>query len=186
MIGRMPPNSSMYQAVFPVFRVSGVKIACNIRLWLACRIAPVHRLPDFHDRSLSRGQKLSRRAAEERGYNFFSVDACAGLSAVVPIGYRTRLPFAVSARERAAQKIEFVFSCQSRNLSKGASGACAPWPSRLTARPGRPHAEKIQSLSPRLTQRSGFLFLLPGSLFPGDRQQPSRPRASALQPVSRD
>src|SRR6266852_842502 len=27
---------------------------------------------DFHDRSLSRGQKLSRRASEERVYKFFS------------------------------------------------------------------------------------------------------------------
>ena len=31
---------------------------------------------------------------------------------------------------RAAQKIELVISCQSRNLSTGASGACAPSPSR--------------------------------------------------------
>jgi hypothetical protein len=29
------------------------------------------RLRDFHDRSLSRGQKLSRRATEERGCKFF-------------------------------------------------------------------------------------------------------------------
>jgi hypothetical protein len=32
---------------------------------------PHVRLHDFHDRSLSRGQKLSRRAAEERGCNSF-------------------------------------------------------------------------------------------------------------------
>jgi hypothetical protein len=31
----------------------------------------------------------------------------------------------------AAQKIEFVFSRQSRNLSMGASEACAPSPSRV-------------------------------------------------------
>src|SRR5260370_415516 len=30
------------------------------------------RLSDFHDRSLSRGQKLSWRASEERGCKFFS------------------------------------------------------------------------------------------------------------------
>src|SRR5713226_9200572 len=30
------------------------------------------RLGDFHDRSLSRGQKLSRRASEERGYKTLS------------------------------------------------------------------------------------------------------------------
>jgi hypothetical protein len=40
--------------------------------------------------------------------------ACVGLSAVVPSFRRTRLPFA-GATFRAAQKIEFVFSCQSRN-----------------------------------------------------------------------
>jgi len=28
---------------------------------------------DFHDRSLSRGQKLSRRASEERAYKFFRI-----------------------------------------------------------------------------------------------------------------
>src|SRR5882724_10225057 len=55
------------------------------------------RLYDFHDRCLSRGQKLSRRAAEERGVNSFCFfAACVGLSAVVPISDRTRLPFAVS------------------------------------------------------------------------------------------
>src|SRR6266478_6709576 len=33
---------------------------------------PDVRLGDFHDRSLSRGQKLSRRASEERGYKTLS------------------------------------------------------------------------------------------------------------------
>src|SRR5882724_9959657 len=31
------------------------------------------RLCDFHDKSLSRGQELSRRASEERGYKFFLI-----------------------------------------------------------------------------------------------------------------
>ncbi len=31
------------------------------------------RIRDFHDRSLSRGQKLSRRASEERGCKFFLI-----------------------------------------------------------------------------------------------------------------
>jgi len=31
------------------------------------------RLADFHDKSLSRGQKLSRRASEERGYKSFLI-----------------------------------------------------------------------------------------------------------------
>jgi len=34
----------------------------------------------------------------------------------------------------AAQKIEFVFSWQSQNLSTGASGACAPAPSRFNGK----------------------------------------------------
>src|SRR5215467_12127470 len=43
---------------------------------------------------------------------------------------RTRLPL-VGAALLAAHKIEFVFSCQSRNLSTGASGAYLPSLSRL-------------------------------------------------------
>src|SRR5580692_2427995 len=46
---------------------------------------------------------------------------------------RTRLPFAGAARP-AAQKIEFVFSCQSQNLSTEASGACALVPSRFNGK----------------------------------------------------
>jgi len=46
---------------------------------------------------------------------------------------RTRLPFAGAACP-AAQKIEFVFSCQSRNLSTGAAGAHAPAPSRFNGK----------------------------------------------------
>jgi len=44
------------------------------------------RLGDFHDRSLSRGQKLSRRATEDAGVNPFLIPrrVCC-LSAVVPI-----------------------------------------------------------------------------------------------------
>src|SRR6266852_193637 len=54
--------------------------------------------PDIHDKSVSRGQKLSRRASEKRGYKIlrcFSSRSC--LSAVVPARSRTRHPFAVSA-----------------------------------------------------------------------------------------
>src|ERR1700751_1298006 len=93
------------------------------------------RLPDFYDRSLSRGKKppdalgrsagvkslcLSRRVVLASRPRFLSED-------------RTRLPFAGAAR-LAAQKIEFVFSCQSQNLSTGASGACALVPSRLNGK----------------------------------------------------
>src|SRR5712692_6507648 len=49
----------------------------------------------------------------------------------------------LSRPPRAAQKIEFVISCQSRNNSMGASGAYAPSLSRLLTRPGRLRAEEI-------------------------------------------
>ena len=56
------------------------------------------RMADIHDKSVSRGQKLSRRASEKRGHKIlgcFSSRSC--LSAVVPLRLRTRHPFAVSA-----------------------------------------------------------------------------------------
>ncbi len=53
---------------------------------------------DFRDRSLSRGQELSQRAAEERGCNFFlNFGGCVGPSAGFSMRDRTRLPFAFSA-----------------------------------------------------------------------------------------
>jgi len=58
---------------------------------------PIQTLSDIHDKSVSRGQKLSRRAAEKRGHKIlrcFSSRSC--LSAVVPLRLRTRHPFAVS------------------------------------------------------------------------------------------
>src|SRR5713101_6562210 len=85
----------------------------------------------------------------------------------------------LSRPPRAAQKIEFVISCQSRNNSMGASGAYAPSLSRLLTRPGRLRAEEILLIfRHRATRRCGFRFLLPESLFGGDRRQPSTPRAS--------
>ena len=66
--------------------------------------------------------KLSRRAYEERVNRTLQ-----GLQlAFVPFGggssdIRTRHPFAVSAHG-LAQKIEFVISCQPRNISKWAFG----------------------------------------------------------------
>src|SRR5260370_7641472 len=41
------------------------------------------------------------------------------------------------------EKIEFVFSCQSRNLSTGTSRACAPSPSRLDGKTWQARAEEI-------------------------------------------
>src|SRR5258707_8993877 len=53
--------------------------------------------PDFHDRSLSRGQKLSRRASEERGCKFFLIPS-SRVWASQPwflLDRRTRLPLSV-------------------------------------------------------------------------------------------
>ncbi len=47
----------------------------------------------------------------------------------------------LSQTRRPPQKIELVISYQSRNIWREASGACAPSPSPVPARPGRPHAE---------------------------------------------
>src|SRR6267378_8206889 len=84
-----------------------------------------------------------------------------------------------------AQKIEFVISCQSRNNSMGASGACAPSPSRLLTRPGRLRAEEILLYFAHATQRCGFCFLLLESLFAGDQQQLGTPPSSVPRPVLR-
>ena len=55
------------------------------------------------------------------------------------LGLRTSHPFAVSAH-RLPQEIEFVISCQPRNMSKWASELvlCCPVP----ARPGKTRAEE--------------------------------------------
>ncbi len=61
--------------------------------------------------------------------------------------------------EGPSQKIEFVISCQSRNISKWASGACAPSPSRLTARPGRLRAEETLLYFPAAALRGDAVFV---------------------------
>ena len=99
---------------------------------------------DIHDKSVSRGQKLSRRASEKRVHKIlrcFSSRSC--LSAVVPLRFENQTSICCLSPEGPAQKIEFVISCQSRNNSMGASGAYAPSPSRLKTRPGRLRAEEI-------------------------------------------
>jgi hypothetical protein len=59
---------------------------------------PMFRLADFHDRSLSRGKKFSRRAREERGCKvfFFSARVLASRPRSL-IEIRTRLPLAGAA-----------------------------------------------------------------------------------------
>jgi hypothetical protein len=69
---------------------------------------------------------------------------------------RTRLPFAGTAFS-AAQKIEFVFACQSRNLSVGASRACAPSPSRVNGKTWQARVEE-SLLVHRRALRSGAMI----------------------------
>jgi hypothetical protein len=64
------------------------------------------------------------------------------------------------SHDLSPQKIELVISCQSRNNPKGASGACAPSPSRLLARPGRPHAEESRLFFQAAALRCRLVFLL--------------------------
>src|SRR2546422_5627150 len=102
-------------AVISVAKPCGASISTAIP---ASAVPPAGSGPvsDYHDRSLSRGQKLSGRASEEHGCKFFSGSSPRVLASqpwFLLIG-RTRLPFAGAALP-AAQKIEFVFSCQSRN-----------------------------------------------------------------------
>jgi hypothetical protein len=108
------------------------------------------RLPDFHDRSLSRGQELSRRALEERGYKSFLIfRRVFGLSAVVPICDRTRLPFAVSdQRVVLNRRLSLCFPASLETYRRGHRELALLRPVGLTARPGRPRAEEILLIFP--------------------------------------
>jgi len=69
--GSTAPNSSIYHAVLPVLRVTGVKIACTNRLWLACNMAPVHALPDF--RRIQAKMKLAEMTRAVKQINAYQV-----------------------------------------------------------------------------------------------------------------
>src|SRR5215475_11309524 len=91
--------------------------------------------PDTHDKSCQGGKKppdALRRSAGTSSLRFLSSPV--GLAAVVPTRCRTRHPLAVSAHLELPQKIELLFSCQSRNKSTGASGDCAPSLSRINGK----------------------------------------------------
>ena len=77
-------------------------------------------LPDALGRSAGVNSSVLQRVVLASRPRFLSED-------------RTRFPFAGAAL-LAAQKIEFVFSCQSQNLSTGAAGAYAPAPSRVNGK----------------------------------------------------
>ena len=67
----------------------------------------------------------------------------------------------LSLPRRASQKIEFVFSRQSRNLSTEASGACDTSPSRLNGKTWQATRRRNPPCSPRRsTQRCCYSSLL--------------------------
>src|SRR6266853_104763 len=100
---------------------------------------------DFHDRSLSRGQKLSRRAWEERGYKLFRISrrVCWPLSRGSWFS-RTRLPFAVSdQRVVLNRRLSLCFPASLETYQRE-HGELALFRSvGLTARPGRLRVEEI-------------------------------------------
>src|SRR5690349_19932800 len=116
---------------------------------------PRFRLGDFHDRSLSRGQKLSRRASEERGCKTCLILRRVFLASQPRFLFQIEPDFhLLTQRFAAAQKIEFVFSRQSRNLSMGALEACASSPSRVNGKTRQATHRKNPPYSlPRSTQR---------------------------------
>src|ERR1700687_4869497 len=69
------------------------------------------------------------------------------LSAVVLAFQQNQTSICCLSHEWPPQKIELVISCQSRNNTTGASGACTPSLSRIRARPGRPQAEESRLFS---------------------------------------
>src|SRR5215470_13150196 len=92
---------------------------------------PLAALVDFHDRSVSRGKSSLRGAREERGSNLFGSFS----ASCWPLGrgFYSRIEPDIHWLAQLVwlpNKIEFVFACQSRNKSTGASGACVPVPSR--------------------------------------------------------
>src|SRR6266481_5628044 len=103
------------------------------------------RLSDFHDRSLSRGQKLSRRATEERGCKSFLIlrRVCWPLSRGSCFS-RTRLPFAVAdQRVVLHRRLSLCFPASLETYQREHPELALLRPVGLTARPGRQRAEEI-------------------------------------------
>src|SRR6266404_4797832 len=83
-----------------------------------------------------------RRSAGVNSFWFFA--ACVGLSAVVPISYRTRLPFAVSdQRVVLNRRLSLCFPDSLETYQREHPELALFRPVGLTARPGRLRAEEI-------------------------------------------
>src|SRR5712691_5483495 len=76
--------------------------------------------------------------------SFWSFVACVGLSAVVPLSDRTRLPFAVSdQRVVLHRRLSLCFPASLETYRREHPELALLRPVGLTARPGRPRAEEI-------------------------------------------
>src|SRR5260370_42713678 len=101
-------------------------------------------MADIHDKSVSRGQRLSRRAWEKRGKEILQVPQLA----FVPLGSGS---FSMQnqtsiCRLRPTNGLDRRLRLCPLPVSKqfdGASGAYAPSPSRQLTRPGRQSAKEI-------------------------------------------
>src|SRR5713226_6891301 len=87
---------------------------------------------------------LPTRCGGARCKFFCFFAACVGLSAVVPISDRTRLPFAVSdPRVVLHRRLSLCFPASLETYQREHPELALLRPVALTARPGRPRAEKI-------------------------------------------
>jgi hypothetical protein len=100
-------------------------------------------LPDFHDRSLSRGQRLSRRASEERGCKFSLISSPRVLASRPWFLDRTRLPFAWRSVFLLPRRLSLCFPASLETYQREHWKLALLRPVGLTARPGRLRAEEI-------------------------------------------
>jgi len=115
---------------------------------------------DFHDRSLSRGQKLSRRASEERGCEFFLISSPRVLASRPWFLDRTRLPFA-GAAFLLPRRLSLCFPASLETYQREHWKLALLRPVGLTARSGRLRAEEILLVRRHVsTQRCCYSSLL--------------------------
>src|SRR6266567_6376285 len=151
-------------------------------------VVPVSVEPDFHDRSLSRGQKLSRRASEERGCKFFLVlrRVCWPLSRgsfliEEPDFHLLAQPFQLPRR------LSLCFPARVETNQREHPELALLRPVALTARPGRLRVEEILLASPpRSTQRCSYSSPPPENSAAHGRPPRGRPPTSAPPPALRD
>src|SRR5216684_7641549 len=127
-----------------------------------------------------------RRSAGVNSFWFFA--ACIGFSAVVPISYRTRLPFAVSdQRVVFTRRLSLCFPASLETYQREHPELALLRPVGLTARPGRRRVEEILlGPPPRSTQRCSYSPPPPENSVAHGRPPGGRPPTSVPPPASRD